>query len=187
MRTTRLTPADLLSLLRLLLVPVLWVFALLGMTFSLGVGLAAAGLTDVLDGPVARLTALSSRWGAQLDSAADIVLMSSIFWWLVLLRPSFFADHAVPLVAWAVVGSAAVIVTLVKFGRMGNLHLYSAKAAGVLGHLFAVWIFLFGSYSPAFFWLAITVAMVASTETLLVALTRERVDERIVSILRPGG
>lgn len=187
MPVTRLTPADYLTLLRLLLLPVLWAFALMGMTVSLGVGLAVAGLTDVLDGPVARFTGQSSRYGGQLDSVADILLMASIFWWLVLLRPGFFSANAVPLAVWAVIGSAAVIVTLVKFGRLGNLHLYSAKAAGVMGHLFAVWILVFGSYSPLFFWAAMSLAIVASSETLLVAVTRDRVDERVVSILsRPS-
>ncbi len=182
-----MTPANYLSALRLALVPVLWVLALLELPFYLGVGLAVAGLTDVLDGPVARATGRTSRYGAQLDSLADILLMASIFWWLVLLRPEFFSDNAAPLVVWAVVGSAAVIVTLVKFGRMGNLHLYSAKAAGVLGHLFAVWIFIFGDYDPIFFTVAIAVAIVASTETLLVALIRDRVSERIGTILRRPG
>ncbi len=186
MRTSRLSPADYLTLLRLLLVPVLWTFASTGMTIALGVGLAVAGLTDVLDGPVARVTEQSSRYGAQLDSLADILLMASIFWWLVLLRPEFFSHNAAPLVVWAVIGSLAVIVTLVRFGRLG-LHLHSAKAAGVLGHLFAVWIILFGSYSPAFFWIAISVAIVASSETLLVALTRDQVDEGVVSIFSRQG
>lgn len=183
MTRSRLTPADHLSLTRLLMVPVLWAFALLGLPVYLGLGLAVAGLTDVLDGPVARWTGQRSRYGGQLDSVADILLMASIFWWLVLLRPGFFEVNAVPLVIWAVVGSAAVVVTLVKFGRMGNLHLYSAKIAGVLGHLFAVWIFVFDSYSPWFFGAAIGMAILASTETLLVAVTRDRVSDRIGSIL----
>lgn len=183
MPESRLTPADHLSLMRLLMVPLLWAFALLDLSVFLGVGLAVAGLTDVLDGPVARFTDRSSRYGSQLDSTADILLMASIFWWLVLLKPGFFAVNAIPLVIWAVVGSAAVVVTLVKFGRMGNLHLYSAKIAGVLGHLFAVWIFVFDSYSSWFFGAAIGMAILASTETLLVALTRDRISDRIGSIL----
>lgn len=184
---SRLSPADYLTLLRLLLVPVLWVLALLELSVYLGLGLAVAGLTDVVDGPLARRTGSSSRYGGQLDSMADILLMCSIFWWLVLLRPEFFLENAIPLVLWAVVGSAAVVVTLVKFGRMGNLHLYSAKVAGVLGHVFAVWIFVLGSYSPLFFGVAVTAGIVAATETLLVALTRDRVSEKIGSILtRPS-
>lgn len=181
----RLTPADYLSLVRVALLPVLWALALLEMPVHLGVVLAIAGLTDVLDGPVARWTGRTSRFGAQLDSLGDILLMASIFWWFVLLRPAFFMEHRVPLVIWAVIGSAAVVVTLVRFGRVGNLHLYSSKAAGVLGHLFAVWIFVFGSYSEVFFAVIAGAAILASTETLLVALTRDQVSERTRSIFTP--
>jgi phosphatidylglycerophosphate synthase len=183
MRWPRLSPADYLSLLRLVLVPVLWGLAILEMTRALGIVLAVAGLTDVLDGPVARRTGITSKYGAQLDSVADILLMASIFWWFVLLVPEFFVDNAIPLIVWAVLGIAALVVTLVRFGRLGNLHLYSAKVAGVLGHLFAVSLFVLGSYAPAFFMVAVTAAIVASAETLLVALTRSQVDERIGSIL----
>lgn len=179
----RPTPADYLSLLRLLSVPVLWVLAVMGMRVELGIGLAVAGLTDVLDGPVARWTRRSSRFGGQLDSTADILLMASIFWWFVLLAPDFFIDNAIPLVVWAVLGIIAVVATYVKFGRLGNLHLYSAKTAGVLGHLFAIWLFVTGGYDPLFFAIAAGVAIFAAAETLLVALTRERVSDRIRSIL----
>lgn len=183
MKAARLTPADYLTLIRLLSVPVLWVFAVLGMELYLGIGLGLAGLTDILDGPVARITRRSSPLGGQLDSTADILLMGSIFWWFVLLEPTFFQDNAVPLIVWAVVGIAAVVVTYVKFGRVGNLHLYSAKAAGVLGYLFALWLFLTGGYHPLFFAVAVGVAILAASETLLVALTRDRISGRIGSIL----
>ncbi|MFW5951988.1 MAG: CDP-alcohol phosphatidyltransferase family protein [Gemmatimonadota bacterium] len=183
MTAFRPAPADYLTLLRMGLVPVLWVLALLELPVHLGAGLAVAGLTDVLDGPVARWTGRSSRIGGQLDSVADILLMGSIFWWFVLLRPEFFIENAIPLVVWAVIGSAAVVVTLVKFGRFGNLHLYSAKAAGVVDYVFAVWVIVFGTYSQGFFVIAVGLAILASTETLLVALTRDSVSERIGTIL----
>lgn len=183
MRKPQLAPADYLTLPRLLSVPVLWALASLGSTVWLGVGLAAAGLTDVLDGPVARYTGKSSRFGGQLDSAADILLMASIFWWFVLLTPEFFLDNATPLVIWAAIGTVAVVATYIQFGRFGNLHLYSAKLAGVLGYLFAVWYFVLGDYSPVFFTIAVTAAILAATETLLVALTRHEVGDRVGSIL----
>ena len=182
MKKPRLAPADYLTLPRLLSVPVLWALAVTGRVVWLGVGLALAGLTDVLDGPVARYTGKSSRFGSQLDSAADILLMASIFWWLVLLTPGFFLDNATPLVVWAVIGTVAVVATYIRFGRFGNLHLYSAKTAGVLGYLFVVWYFITGDHSPVFFHIAVTVAIVASTETLLVALTRRTADDRVRSI-----
>lgn len=183
MKTRRLAPADYLTLSRLLSVPVLWALASLESTFWLGVVLALAGLTDVLDGPVARRTQKSSRYGGQLDSVADLLLMASIFWWFVLLTPEFFLEHATPLVIWALVGTVAVVATYIKFGRLGNLHLYSAKIAGVLGYLFAVSYFVLGDYSRLFFSVAVTVAILASTETLLVALIRRQPGDVSGSIL----
>lgn len=176
-------PADYLTGFRLLSVPFLWVLAALGHTFWLGIGIAVAGLTDVLDGPVARRTGISSKFGGQMDSAADILLMASIFWWFVLVTPDFFLANATPLVIWAFVGTTSVVATYIKFGRMGNLHLYSAKTAGVLGYLFAVWYFVIGDYSRVFFLVAVTMAIVASTETLLVAVMRREVSDRIGSLL----
>lgn len=187
MKPLKPAPADYLTLLRLLSVPVLWALAAAEATVWLGIGLAVAGLTDALDGPVARRTGLSSRFGGQLDSLADIILMVSIFWWLVILAPEFFLDNATPLVAWAVIGTVSVLVTYVRFGRLGNLHLYSAKAAGVLGYVFVVWLFVFGAHSQVLFVLAVTAAILGAAETLLVGLTRSRVGERARSILfRPG-
>jgi phosphatidylglycerophosphate synthase len=187
MMAWRPTPADVLTILRLLAIPVLWVLAYGGQSLELGIVLALAGLTDVLDGPVARRTGRSSRYGSQLDSAADILLMGSIVMWMAWLHPAFFRDNFLPLLAWVVIGVAALLVTLVRFGRVGNLHLYTAKVAGVVAYVFAVWLFATGGYHPAFFRLAVGLAILGATETLLVALTRDQVDERVGSILSRRG
>jgi cardiolipin synthase (CMP-forming) len=178
----RPTPADALTLLRLGSVPVLWLLAALQLHVYLGIGIALAGLTDVLDGPVARLTRRSSPLGSQLDSLADLVLMVSIVAWIVWLHPVFLRQNLIPLAVWAVIGVAALLATWIRFGRIGNLHLYSAKAAGVVGYVFVVWLFVLGDYSPAFFAIAVGLAIIAAAETLLVALTREHADERLRSI-----
>lgn len=179
--------ADGLTILRLVAIPVLWALAYLEMSVHLGVGLALAGLTDVLDGPVARRTGRSSRYGGQLDSMADILLMGSIVVWMAWLHPAFFLDNVVPLAAWLVIGSVALVVTMVRFGRLGNLHLYSAKTAGVVAYLFAVWLFITGGYHPAFFGVAVGLAILGATETLLVALTLDGVDETVGSLFSRRG
>jgi phosphatidylglycerophosphate synthase len=180
-----MTPADYVTLVRLLLAPVLWVLAALKLPVYLGIGLAIAGLTDVLDGPVARSTGRSSPYGAQMDSLADIVLMVSIVAWMAWLHPAFFQDNLVPLAVWAVIGVTSLVATWLRFGLIGNLHLYTAKAAGVVGYVFVVWLFVLGDYSRAFFAFAIGLAILGSGETLLVALTRDRVDEGTRSVLSP--
>lgn len=183
----RPTPADGLTILRLVAIPVLWALAYLEMSVHLGVGLALAGLTDVLDGPVARRTGRSSRYGSQLDSMADILLMGSIVVWMAWLHPVFFRDNVVALVAWLGIGTVALVATMVRFGRLGNLHLYSAKTAGVVAYLFAVWLFITGGYHPAFFRVTVGLAILGATETLLVALTHDAVDETMGSLISRRG
>lgn len=182
MKSSRLTPADMLTLVRIVALPPLWALAYLGQSVWLGVGLAVAGLTDVLDGPVARATHRSSKYGSQLDSAADLLLMGSIVIWMAMLYPAFFRDNAVLLLAWVTIGLAAIVVTFIRFGRVGDLHLYSAKVAGVVCYVFAVSLFILGDYHPAFFAVAVGLAILGATETLLVALVRDRVDERVKSL-----
>jgi cardiolipin synthase len=86
---------NLLSGMRLLAAPVAAWLLLIGRdTASLAV-FAAAGLSDLLDGYVARRWGFTSRFGAWLDPAADKLLMILLLmvllylgkapWWLVLL------------------------------------------------------------------------------------------------------
>jgi len=87
--------ANLLTLLRLILVPFV-ILALLTGRHTLALALfAAAAFTDVLDGAVARRFRLATPLGAWLDPVADKCLMSGVFlalaaaravpWWLVVI------------------------------------------------------------------------------------------------------
>ena len=176
---------DQLTLLRLGMAPLLWILALLQWRMMLGVGVALAGLTDVLDGWLARRLKRTTRVGSQLDSAADLVMIASITFWLVMLRPDFFQRYGHVLVVWAVLGVLTLIVSWIRFRRVANLHLYSAKAAGFIGYLFVLYLLLFDGLRPLYFWIAIGLAFTATTETLLIMMTRSKVDEHARSILLP--
>jgi cardiolipin synthase (CMP-forming) len=79
------TPANQLTLLRMLLIPV---FALLVIYGYLGAALAVfliAGLTDALDGLLARTTGQKTVLGAWLDPVADKLLVATMF--IVLTLP----------------------------------------------------------------------------------------------------
>jgi len=176
-----------LTLLRMLAVPVLWVFALLEWRTPLGVGLAIAGSTDVLDGFLARRMRRTTRIGSQLDSIADMVLVVSIVIWLLLIRPDLFREHGLILVLWSALGLLTLAVGWLRFRRFANLHLYSAKAAGVIGHIFAIYMLLFDGPAAPFFWVAIGAGFLATTESLLFLLLRSRVDEKTGTLLRRSG
>lgn len=179
-----LTISDRLTLIRLASTPILWIVAaVLRDPFWLGIGAAVAAFTDVLDGPIARRSHRTTARGSRLDSIADHLLTASIALWVVWLRPAFVAEHHPLLAAWAILGVAAIVVGWVKFRRIGDLHLYSAKVAGVLAYLFAIWLLIFGTYSEAVFYVLIAMLFVASGEHLLVVMTRDSVDEHVGSIL----
>lgn len=178
---------DRLSLVRLAAVPLLWILAALRATTWLGIGVAAAALTDVLDGAIARRMGQTTERGSRLDSIADHTLTISVGIWLLWLRPEFARRELPLLAAWGVLAVAALLVGWLRFHRIVGLHLYSAKLAGTLGYLFAIWLLLFGTYSPAVFYLIFAVCMLAAAESLLVLATRPSVDEHIGTLLRRRG
>jgi phosphatidylglycerophosphate synthase len=175
--------ADGITWLRLLLLPVIWYYALLGDGRFVGVGLLAAGLTDVLDGFVARRLGQASPAGARLDLIADTLLLLSAMAWIGSLHPEIVRDN-LGVVAGAVsIYVASVAVGVVKFRRLPNLRLYSSKVAGGLLYAFAVITLLFGRYDRWLLALALAAFMVSYLETLAGMLLLSVVDTRMGSVL----
>jgi phosphatidylglycerophosphate synthase len=150
----------------------------------LGVGVGLAALTDVLDGIIARRSRGGTARGSRLDAIADHLLTASTAIWLVWLRPGFVAAELPLLLAWLALAATALVAAWVKFRRVVDLHLYSAKVAGTLGYLFAIWLLLVGTYSARVFHLVVGAGLFSAAESLLVVLTRDAVDEHIGTVLR---
>src|SRR2546421_2538278 len=109
--------ADHLTFLRLLLVPLIWLVALQGQGRLVGLGLIVAGVTDALDGYLARRLGQVSTRGARLDAIADIVLLASAAAWLQLLHPHIARDTGPLLVVAAGLYACGVGTGLGAFGR----------------------------------------------------------------------
>ncbi len=176
---------DALTMARLAALPVLWILALLEMRQALAAGAAAAAFTDVLDGMIARRLRVTSRRGGALDSLADHLLSTSLVIWLFLFCPQFFSAEGVRLLAWA--GFAVVVLAAgwIRFRQVGNLHLYSAKAAGVAGYCFGLLLLYTGDYNAGVWMAVLTMAWFAGVESLAVILTRRDVNDHRGSILLP--
>ena len=168
---------------RLALLPVLWGLAILGQPVWLGIGVMVASITDMLDGWLSRRWNQTSEFGARLDSVADHLLAVSTTLWLVLLRPFFFREQRWPLIVWSVFALLVLLVSWLKFRRFVNLHLYTSKVAVILAFLFGVPLLVLGRYHPVHFWITLIACSLAALESLIVILTRDRVDENIGSIL----
>jgi len=70
---------NLLSLLRIILVPVIVIFLIQDSYAKALIAFTAAGLTDALDGTLARLMNQQTELGAFLDPLADKILLSTSF------------------------------------------------------------------------------------------------------------
>lgn len=173
-----------LSASRLGLVPVLWALALGGQASALGIGLIAAGATDLLDGFLARRLDAVTATGAALDSLADNLLILSVAAWLVLLRPDVVAHFAVWFSVVVTLHVAFLVIGMVKFRRFGNLHFYSGKAAAVAGLAFAVACFLGSGIPVVLGVMAFSLATVAVVEGLACQILCQRIDERFGSVFR---
>jgi cardiolipin synthase len=142
--TTRLSPfrtlPNLLTLLRICLAPFL-VATILDGNYALSFGLfVAAGLTDALDGTLARVLRQRSMFGQYLDPVADKALLSTLF--LVLMHQ----------------GLIPVRVTVMVFGRDVGILLVAAILHAAIGRK---------EFKPSIFGKANTAAQVAAVAAVL--------------------
>ena len=141
-----------------------------------------AGLTDALDGYIARKTGQSTPFGAKLDSAADLiyygVMLVYIFplLWDVLPRQIWVLVAAV-----LVVRLSAYVVAALKYRRFASQHTWLNKATGLM--VFAVPYLLVTPLGVGFCWCVGVVGLLASTEELLIHLLNKKYDMRTKSIL----
>jgi cardiolipin synthase len=145
----RTTP-NMLTLLRICLMPFL-VAAILEAHYALGFGLfMVAGLTDALDGTLARLLKQRTMLGQYLDPVADKLLLSTLF--LVLTYKGLIPARVTVLVFGRDVGILVVSAILYAavgrrdfspsiYGKANTVAQVSAVAAVLLNQLFlARWV-----------------------------------------------
>ena len=95
----------------------------------------AAGLTDMIDGPVARKTGTVSELGAKLDTTADFVLVAAC---LIKLLPMISS----PLWLWLWIGGIALIKAVnllsgyIVQKRFVTMHTMMNKTTGILLFVF---------------------------------------------------
>lgn len=93
------------------------------------------GLTDVLDGFLARRLHAESKSGARLDSAADAVFYASLVAILAAESLSVVVAWLPAIIAIAAVRVATLAVSRVRFGRAGSVHTWGNKLAGFCVYL----------------------------------------------------
>lgn len=103
-----LTAANQLTLLRILLVPVFALFMLYGQAGWALATFAVAGITDALDGLIARWTGQVTAIGAWLDPMADKLLVATMF--VMLTVPGLGMPQRLPLWLTVLVLSRDIVI-----------------------------------------------------------------------------
>ena len=145
------TAPNLLTLLRICLAPFL-VAAIFGNHYALGFGLfVAAGLTDALDGALARTLKQRSMFGQYLDPVADKLLLSTLF--LVLMHQGLIPTTVTVLVFGRDVGILLVAAILYAAAGRREFHPSIFGKANTLSQICAVAAVLLHQLTPAL-WVA---------------------------------
>ncbi len=140
------------------------------------------GVSDVLDGTVARILRKESKLGARLDSIADIM-----FYLLMLFKILPTLIEKLPQWIWIIVAAIAAtrigayLTAIIKFRRFSSLHSYLNKISAFL--LFLVPYFI----SRQWFWIYCVVlcgiGLTSSVEELLIHILSKEYQESRQTII----
>ena len=166
------TIPNLLTTFRILCVPVLLILAWQGNETAFMVLLAAAFLSDVLDGMVARLTHQISQLGAKLDSWADISLFITITisaWWL---WPAIVRSEMAYVLIIIVCYLLPALIGYLKFRAFTSYHTWIVKCA-VAAIGMSLYVFFLGGPVWPFRWATALCVLAAIEEIAITAVSTE--------------
>lgn len=162
-----------LSVLLIPLYPVDYIFIIVYLTI---------GLTDVLDGLIARKFGYESELGAKLDSIADLIFYSIyVFLFLKLFSSAFDSILNVILILIISIRLINMIVTKLKYKKIVFVHTIANKITGLLVFL-APMVLLYVNHAVSIK-VMFAIALVAAIEELLISIKYSKPNLNRKSIL----
>ena len=140
------------------------------------------GLSDALDGWVARKTNSITEFGSKLDSIADL-----FFYIVMIIKILRILWKLVPVWFWYVLGSIVVlrivsyVTAALKFRRFASLHTKMNKVTGLL--VFATPYFLTLPFAAEYCCFVVLFGVAASIEEFCLHLTRKEYQENHKALL----
>ncbi|MDA7815842.1 CDP-alcohol phosphatidyltransferase family protein [Porticoccaceae bacterium] len=175
---------NILSLLRLALVPVLVGLASAQRGDIFLVVLAVSLLSDVLDGYLARKLGLVSELGAKLDSWGDILTYAAMILGLHLIWPDIFDKQAEFLFAAMMSFILPTLLAFRKFGAYPSYHTWGAKLAAVL--IAPAYYVLILADADSFFRVVILFHLLVAAEEMAITFILNRPRSNVGSVFYLG-
>lgn len=185
-KTQYLTPANICTAARIALCPLLFLMDASSAAFL--VVYALCGVTDVLDGYLARRSGTASSFGARLDSAADL-----LFYGVMLIKMFPLMLKKLPLLVWKLLAATLLVHAIVyltaalRYRRFAATHTWLNKATGLM--VFLVPYMLPQTFGVGYSAAACILSLIAGTEELTIYLLSPvyRADVRSIVRLRRKG
>ncbi len=105
----------------------------------------ACGLTDALDGFLARRYGWQSRLGSLLDSIADVCMFGVVIYALIVWWGGVSPLVLAMVLTVTAIRVAALVIARVRFGRFAMLHTIGNKITGALLFLYPIEYLLFST------------------------------------------
>lgn len=172
---------NLLSLLRLALVPVLALAATLNQATLFLWLMAISLVSDMLDGYFARRLHQVTELGARLDSWADMATYAMMILGLHMIWPSIFIDQVLYLIAATLSYVLPVVIALTRFGSFPSYHTWGAKLAAVL--VAPAYYLLILYDNQIFFRMVIIFHVVVALEEIAITFILKQPKTNVASIL----
>jgi len=178
------TIPNLLSMTRLVLVPVLIALAIAENAQAFLMVLAFSLLSDVFDGYLARKLNQTTELGAKLDSWGDVLTYGAMILGLYWIWPQVFTEQLWFLIAATLSFVVPVAHAFKKFGEYPSYHTLGAKTAAVLMAPAFYSLTLLGW--DLFFQAVIVFHIVVAFEEMAITSTLSRPRTNVISILAIG-
>ena len=169
MKEKILNVPNLISFYRLATFPVLVWMAATGRERLFAIFFSINLVSDILDGLIARAFRQSTRFGARLDSLADMSTYLAAFVGIHFFKWPDLRGHAVLLFTAVGFYLATFAVSYFRFGKFPSLHLYSCKIGAYLQGFFFFALFVWG-FDIWMFRVALIWGIVSWIEEIIVLL-----------------
>lgn len=137
------------------------------------------GISDVLDGYIARKTNTISEVGGKLDTLADLIMIVVL---MSLLYP--FISLPTPVFIWigiiAIIKVISMMLVFIKFKTFEILHTYGSKLTGFMLFLFPL--VYVATSSRVYMYIVCVVATLSSIEELFIHLLKDELETSKKSI-----
>ena len=142
------------------------------------------GLTDVLDGYIARKYKLESKLGAKLDSLGDYTFFLMLVLYFFIWRLNLIEDNSIFIVLVIMVRLSSLVVCWIKNKKVYSLHTIANKVTGLLLYVGILIEILIERKDMIVFLLVIS--LISALEELMIMITIKEPDSNIKSILTRG-